>query len=356
MLKLRCVRCGHKVREAEYVSSCPQSGGLLITRASDQLRKGRGSGVWIWGSGLFTSFMTPKITLGEGNTPLIKSVKIGKSTGLTLYFKDETKNPSGSFIDRGSATLATALKYFKVRSVVVPSTGDLSISVSTYLRRARISSKAYVPSSVTLSKAYKTLLVSDKVKFVDSYEEALAKALRVELRLNEEALKSIKEKYDVLKLPLTPERVKMAYMPEGGEVIPNNVGTAPGCMVRSGETLIISLPGVPRELESMWESYVEPKLRQLGVRRVFAERSFIVSGVPESSAAKIVKEILRKYDNTYIKTHPKGHEISAPLLEVYVQVFSDDLSTAEETADEVLEELKKGLESVGGVITRSEVR
>jgi molybdenum cofactor synthesis domain-containing protein len=186
--------------------------------------------------------------------------------------------------------------------------------------------------------------------------EAVAKALRVELRLNEEALKSIKEKYDVLKLPLTPERVKMAYMPEGGEVIPNNVGTAPGCMVRSGETLIISLPGVPRELESMWESYVEPRLRELGVRRVFAERSFTVSGVPESSAAKIVKELLRKYDNAYIKTHPKGHEISAPLLEVYVQVFSDDLSTAEKTADEVLEELKKGLESVGGVIVGSEVR
>ena len=178
MLKLRCVRCGHEVGGVEYVSSCPQCGGLLITRASGCLRKGKGSGVWVWGNGLFTSFMTPRVTLGEGNTPLIKSVKIGRSTGLTLYFKDETKNPSGSFIDRGSATLATALKYFKIRSVVVPSTGDLSISVSTYLRRAGISSKAYVPSSVTLSKAYKTLLVSDRVKFVDSYEEALVKALK----------------------------------------------------------------------------------------------------------------------------------------------------------------------------------
>lgn len=120
--------------------------------------------------------MAPKITLGEGNTPLIKSVKIGRGTGLTLYLKDESKNPTGSFIDRGSATLATALKYFKVRSVVIPSTGDLSISVSTYLRRAGISSRAYIPSSVTLSKAYKTLLVSDKVRFVDSYEEAILKA------------------------------------------------------------------------------------------------------------------------------------------------------------------------------------
>lgn len=127
---------------------------------------------------MYTSCMAPKITLGEGSTPLIKSVKIGRSAGLTLYLKDESKNPTGSFIDRGSATLATALKYFKVRSAVIPSTGDLSISVSTYLRRAGISSKAYIPSSVTLSKAYKTLLTSDRVRFVDSYEEALTKALK----------------------------------------------------------------------------------------------------------------------------------------------------------------------------------
>lgn len=181
--------------------------------------------------------------------------------------------------------------------------------------------------------------------------EAIAKALGVNLRLNEVALKLIKEKYDVLKLPLTPERIKMAYMPEGSEIIPNEVGTAPGCMMRYEKTLIVSLPGVPRELESMWESYVEPKLKELGVKRIFAERFFRVSGVPESSAARVVKEILRKHENIYIKTHPKGHEISAPLLEIYIQVFSDDLSEAEETADRVLEELKKGLESVGGVIT-----
>lgn len=180
--------------------------------------------------------------------------------------------------------------------------------------------------------------------------EAIAKALGVGLSLNEVALKTIKEKYDVLKLPLTPERIKMAYMPEGSEVIPNDFGTAPGCLVKYRETLIISLPGVPRELEGMWESYVEPKLRELGVRRVFAERLFRVSGVPESSAARVVKEVLRKHENVYVKTHPKGHEISAPLLEIYIQVFSDELSEAEETADRVVEELKKGLESIGGII------
>ena len=45
---------------------------------------------------------TPKITIGEGNTPLIKSRNIGPSLGIkNLYFKLEGTNPTGSFKDRG---------------------------------------------------------------------------------------------------------------------------------------------------------------------------------------------------------------------------------------------------------------
>ncbi|MEM2021449.1 MAG: nicotinamide mononucleotide deamidase-related protein [Zestosphaera sp.] len=181
--------------------------------------------------------------------------------------------------------------------------------------------------------------------------EAVARAVGRRLAVNELALEMIKKRYEELKLPLTPERVKMAYLPEGGMVIPNSVGTAPGCMIKSGETLLVSLPGVPRELECMWESFVEPRLRELGARRVIAERSFTVTNVPESSAAVIVKDVLRRYSNVYIKTHPKGHEVRAPVLEVYVQVSSDEVAEAERVADEVLKLLKDGLEGVGGVIT-----
>src|SRR2546421_9817074 len=51
---------------------------------------------------------TPRITLGEGSTPLVRSSRIGPAIGLDqLYFKYEGLNPSGSFKDRGMA-LATA--------------------------------------------------------------------------------------------------------------------------------------------------------------------------------------------------------------------------------------------------------
>ena len=45
---------------------------------------------------------TPNITLGEGDTPLVRSVRLEKETGCqALYFKLESCNPSGSFKDRG---------------------------------------------------------------------------------------------------------------------------------------------------------------------------------------------------------------------------------------------------------------
>lgn len=181
--------------------------------------------------------------------------------------------------------------------------------------------------------------------------EAVAKAVGRKLVVNDSALEMVKSKYDRLKLPLTPERVKMARLPEGSEVIPNEVGTAPGCLVKHGRTLIISLPGVPRELEGMWESWVEPRLKELGVKRVLAERTFTVSNVPESSAAKIVNEVLRKYGNIYVKTHPKGREIGAPVLDVYVQVFAERLEEAEKIVEDVVEDLKNRLRSEGGVIS-----
>ena len=45
---------------------------------------------------------TPMVTLGEGDTPLLKANKIGSVVGCdNVYFKLESNNPTGSFKDRG---------------------------------------------------------------------------------------------------------------------------------------------------------------------------------------------------------------------------------------------------------------
>ncbi len=207
-----------------------------------------------------------------------------------------------------------------------------------------------------LSKEPKVIVTSGGLgpTYDDRTLEAVAKAVGKELRLNDEALQMVKLKYVEGGLTLTEERVKMAYLPEGAVPIPNPVGSAPGSWLEVGESVIISLPGVPKEMEAMWEGWVEPRLRRIAPRKHVVEKVFRVKGVPESSAAKVVKEVLKAYSNVYIKTHPKGHEIKKPVLDVYVMVSGEDELTAKSVAEEVVGRLKGGLRGLGGVIEEPE--
>ncbi len=76
---------------------------------------------------------TPLITMGEGNTPLVKSNRLGKELGCEeLYFKLEGCNPTGSFKDRWMVVaMAKALEEGS-RAVMCASTGNTSASAAAY--------------------------------------------------------------------------------------------------------------------------------------------------------------------------------------------------------------------------------
>lgn len=148
--------------------------------------------------------------------------------------------------------------------------------------------------------------------------EAIAKAINKRLILNQEAFEFVKNKYMEKGQELTSERIKMAYLPEGAIPIPNPIGTAPGSWLEVGGTVVVSLPGVPREMEAMWSTWVEPRLRLIGPGLYIAEKTVVIDNVPEASLAPVVKDVLKLYPEIYIKTHPKGDEVGKQVLEVYV--------------------------------------
>lgn len=80
-----------------------------------------------------------RITLGEGNTPLIRSRRIGPEAGLrNLYFKLETGNPAGSFKDRfGAAAVSSMLARGKTRCIAT-SSGNTGAALSAYCAVAGI--------------------------------------------------------------------------------------------------------------------------------------------------------------------------------------------------------------------------
>lgn len=86
---------------------------------------------------------TPLITLGEGDTPLVRSRRLAERAGCrNLYFKLELCNPTGSFKDRGMVVAVAKAVEEGARAVICASTGNTSASAAAYAAHCDL--KAYV--------------------------------------------------------------------------------------------------------------------------------------------------------------------------------------------------------------------
>lgn len=90
----------------------------------------------------------PPVTLGEGMTPLVEA----RWGDLPVFLKCEFLNPTGSFKDRGTTILVTALTAAGVGHVVEDSSGNAGCSLAAYAARADIHATIYVPAHASLVK------------------------------------------------------------------------------------------------------------------------------------------------------------------------------------------------------------
>ena len=75
------------------------------------------------------------ISIGEGNTPLVKSRYIGPSLGLqNLYFKLENLNPTGSYKDRFASAFVSSLLEKGAGLCIATSSGNTGAALSCLLR------------------------------------------------------------------------------------------------------------------------------------------------------------------------------------------------------------------------------
>jgi threonine synthase len=88
---------------------------------------------WDWGCLLPVRNPENVVTLHEGGTPLIKNRRLGASLGLNeLYVKDESRNPTGSFKDRGASVTISKCREVGTRGLTVASSGNVACSMATY--------------------------------------------------------------------------------------------------------------------------------------------------------------------------------------------------------------------------------
>ena len=134
-MKIKCSECG-KEFSFGTLGRCPGCEGILQPVYSDQSILGlkdipRGEGIDRYRSLMPVS--TPIPFLGEGNTPLVPSRRIGPGFGLNhLTFKLEGCNPTGAFKDRGASLVAALALEAGVKGVVTASSGNAGAAIAAF--------------------------------------------------------------------------------------------------------------------------------------------------------------------------------------------------------------------------------
>jgi threonine synthase len=123
---------------------------------------------------------TPLLTLGEGDTPLVKSNRLGKELGCPdLYFKLEGCNPTGSFKDRGMVVaIAKALEEGSV-AIMCASTGNTSASAAAYSAYCNLPVMVLIPrGEVALGKLAQAMAYGARIILVNGNFDAALKLVR----------------------------------------------------------------------------------------------------------------------------------------------------------------------------------
>ena len=119
---------------------------------------------------------TPVFSLGEGDTPLVRSHTLAEITGCQeLYFKLEGCNPTGSFKDRGMVVAIAKALEADSRAVICASTGNTSASAAAYAAYCGLKAFIVVPQgNIALGKLAQAIVYGAKIVALDgNFDQAL---------------------------------------------------------------------------------------------------------------------------------------------------------------------------------------
>ena len=167
--------------------------------------------------------------------------------------------------------------------------------------------------------------------------ESIALYLKLELVINEHAYSEISTKLTKRGMEFTPERLKMALMPAGSEILHNTVGTAPGMILKHDGKIIFSIPGVPSEMRAMLPG-ISSFLGPSGMEYYSLE--YDLKGLLESKIAPYVKELIKKYNyEMLVKTHPESGNTLNRKVTIEIYGYGKSKKRLETLAQEIKEEI-----------------
>jgi nicotinamide-nucleotide amidase len=190
----------------------------------------------------------------------------------------------------------------------------------------------------------------------DVTTEAVATALGARVVRDEASLEHIRRRVEKAGRTLTASSSKQADFPEGAEILPNPIGTAPGFGARLGECILYFMPGVPHEMRRMFEEQVVPRIRTLAPHNLYQSRLHTF-GLAESVVGDKLAGVEEAFPGTVI-----GYRAHFPEIEVKVLARGASHIAARELCEQATAEVRarlatsiygEGDDTFGGVLGRA---
>src|SRR5712675_706681 len=170
----RCPACGTVYPTDRPIWRC-DCGSHLNLEPGPGLRRtdivGADASLWRYRAALALQ-APPKISMGEGWTPLVKR----PWDGASVQFKLESQMPTGSFKDRGTAVMLNHLLEVGVGPIHEDSSGNAGSSIATYAAAAGLPCRIYVPAAAPRGKVVQIAASGAEVRAIPGTRQAVTEA------------------------------------------------------------------------------------------------------------------------------------------------------------------------------------
>jgi nicotinamide-nucleotide amidase len=161
-----------------------------------------------------------------------------------------------------------------------------------------------------------------------------AEAAGVRLVRHEPSLEAIRRRFAMIQREMTPSNMKQADFPEGADVMPNPVGTAPGFVLKLGASLLFFTPGVPSEMQRMFDDQILPRIASLAANDS-VQHHLKTFGQTESRIGELLSGVEEMFPGVTI-----GYRAHFPEIEVKVLARARNKPEAQTLADAATREVR----------------
>ncbi len=123
--------------------------------------------------------------------------------------------------------------------------------------------------------------------------EAIAAMLGEEPVVDEDLLRHVERFFRMRGIPMPAKNSKQAWLIPSAQALPNPIGTAPGWFIDRDGRMLVSMPGVPREMYRMWREEVVPRVRRHLPAETIVSRTLKTIGIGESSVEEVLGPLVQ---------------------------------------------------------------